>query len=44
MQRDGTTNRLDVDSLPIEKRDGKGHPVAMVLMDNEVISAYRNYN
>jgi len=44
MQKDGTTTRLDLDSLPIEKRDGKGQSVAMVLMDNEVITAYRNYN
>ncbi len=44
MQKDGTTTRLDLDSLPIEKRDKKGQAVAMVLMDNEVISAYRNYN
>lgn len=44
MQQDGTTTRLDLDSLPIEKRSSKGQPVAMVLMDNEVITAYRNYN
>jgi DNA gyrase subunit A len=44
MQQDGTITRLDLDNLPIEKRDHKGQPVAMVLMDNEVIFAYRNYN
>jgi DNA gyrase subunit A len=44
MQKDGTTTRMDVDSLPIEKRDKRGQAVAMVLMDNEVISVYRNYN
>lgn len=44
MQQDGTITRLDLDGLPIEKRDHKGQPVAMVLMDNEVIFAYRNYN
>ncbi len=44
LQKDGTTTRLDIDSLPIEKRDGKGQSIALVLMDNEIISAYRNYN
>ncbi|HHY83565.1 MAG TPA: DNA gyrase subunit A [Clostridiales bacterium] len=44
MQQDGTTTRLNLDSLPIEARDAKGQPVAMVLMANEVITAYRNYN
>ena len=44
MQQDGTTTRLDLDSLPIEKQKQQGQPVAMVLMDNEVITAYRNYN
>ena len=44
LQRDGSTTRIDLDSLPIEARDAKGQPVAMVLMDNEVISAYRNFS
>ena len=44
LQKDGTTTRLDLDSLPIESRDVKGRSVVLVLMDNEVITAYRNYN
>ena len=44
LQKDGTTTKLDLDNLPIEKRSEKGESVVMVLMDNEVVNAYRNYN
>jgi DNA gyrase subunit A len=44
VQNDGTSIRLDLDSLPIEKRSDKGQSVAMVLMDNEVINVYQNHN
>jgi DNA gyrase subunit A len=43
LQKDGETTRLNLDSLPIEKRDDKGQSIVLVLMENEVISAYRNY-
>jgi DNA gyrase subunit A len=44
LQKDGGTTRLNLDSLPIEARDAKGQSVVLVLMENEVLSAYRNYN
>ncbi len=44
IQKDGTVTILDLDSLPIEKRNDKGKAVAMVLMDNEVINVYQNHN
>ncbi|NLA84051.1 MAG: DNA gyrase subunit A [Clostridiales bacterium] len=44
IQKDGTITELDIDSLPIEERSGKGQSVAMVVMDNEIVNVYRDYN
>ncbi|NLO82696.1 MAG: DNA gyrase subunit A [Clostridiales bacterium] len=42
-QKDGTTTGVETESIPIEERDGKGQPAVLVLMDNEICAAYRNY-
>jgi DNA gyrase/topoisomerase IV subunit A len=44
LQKDGTTTRLDPDELEIQTRAAHGQSVVLVIMDNELISAYRNYN
>ncbi len=44
LQRDGTATRLDLDGLPIEKRDAKGRSAVLVLMENELVVAYKNLN
>ena len=44
IQKDGTSTRLDLDSLPIDTRAGKGQPAVMVLMDNEVVHVFRNFS
>ena len=43
IQKDGTTTKLDPDRLFMETRAARGQSVAMVLMDNEIQFAYRNY-
>ncbi len=44
LQKDGTTTRLNMDGLPIDERDAKGQVAVLVLLDNELLTAYRNYN
>lgn len=44
LQKDGTTTRLDPDELEIQTRAAHGQSIVLVIMDNELISAYRNYN
>ena len=34
--KDGTSTRLDLDSLPIDIRAGKGQPAVMVLMTTKL--------
>lgn len=41
LQKDGTVNRINPDHLPIDRRDARGRSVVLVLMDNEVVSAFR---
>jgi DNA gyrase subunit A len=42
-QKDGTTTRVDTESISIDQRDGVGQSVVLVIMDNEISTAYRNY-
>jgi len=42
-QKDGTVSRVDTESVAITERDGTGEAAVLVLMDNEVFAAYRNY-
>ena len=42
-QKDGTTTKIETESVSIDERDGEGQPAVLVLMDNEICAAYRNY-
>ncbi|SFQ42094.1 DNA gyrase subunit A [Caldicoprobacter faecalis] len=42
-QKDGTVTRVSTESIAITERDGAGEAALLVLMDNEVCAAYRNY-
>jgi len=41
---DGSTVRFNTEDIPISERDGKGKALTVVVMDNDIIHAYRNYN
>jgi DNA gyrase/topoisomerase IV subunit A len=43
-QKDGTSTRFSTDDLPIHAKDGRGKSLAIVVMDNETVYAYRNFN
>ena len=42
-QNDGTITKVETESVSIDERDGIGQPALLVLMDNEINAAYRNY-
>lgn len=43
-QKDGTISKFSTESLKIEPRDSSGICLVMVVLDNEIQSAYRNYS
>jgi DNA gyrase subunit A len=42
-QKDGAITRVDTESIELDQRDATGKAALLVLMDNEVCTAYRNY-